>query len=52
MKRLLRVNTILGSIALLALLISIAIGINAGEPTKNIRIIYTNDTLSYVDPCG
>ncbi len=24
----------------------------AGEPPKTIRIIYTNDTLGYIEPCG
>ena len=29
-----------------------AVGINAGEPPKKIRIIYTTDTLGWLEPCG
>ncbi|MEN6356735.1 MAG: hypothetical protein ABFD83_06590 [Armatimonadota bacterium] len=37
-----------------ALLIAalVSVGINAGEQTKSIRIIYTNDLLGYTEPCG
>lgn len=52
MKNLFRLNKIFVGIALLVMLVSVAMGINASETTKNIRIIYTNDTSGYVDPCG
>jgi len=29
-----------------------ALGINAGETPKKIRVIYTNDTLGNLAPCG
>jgi hypothetical protein len=30
----------------------LAVAINAGETPKQVRIIYTNDTLGYLEPCG
>ena len=42
-------------VALLVLIGGIAVGsiaLRASDPAKNIRIIYTNDTLGYLEPCG
>lgn len=39
-------------VALLIGLTAAAIGLNAGEPAKTVRIIYTNDTLGNAEPCG
>lgn len=51
MKRFLRANAFVCSIALVAGLVW-AIATNAGETPKKVRIIYTNDTLGYLEPCG
>ena len=32
--------------------VAASIGIHAGVGPKKIRVIYTNDTLGYLDPCG
>ena len=47
-----RMNILLLGIALIVAIVCAAVGINAGDTTKKIRIIYTNDTLGYVEPCG
>lgn len=47
-----RRNALVWGALLLAAILSITIGINASETPKKIRIIYTNDTLGVLDPCG
>lgn len=39
-------------VALLAAITVGAIRINAGEMTKKIRVLYTDDTMGYWQPCG
>ncbi len=37
----------------LVLIVAVAaVAINAAEPPKKIRIIYTGETLGYYEPCG
>ncbi len=38
--------------AFLLLGLAWALSINAGETTKTVRIIYTNDTMGYLEGCG
>jgi|GEM_PF-3600740 hypothetical protein len=44
----------IGLVALSILLVSglLVIATVAGQTSKVIRIIYTNDTLGYIEPCG
>ncbi len=51
MRRLIRANAVVCSVALIVGLVW-ALAINAGEAPKHVRIIYTNDTLGYLEPCG
>ncbi|MCE5198648.1 MAG: hypothetical protein ABFD54_01765 [Armatimonadota bacterium] len=37
---------------LIATLCVVAVRINAGVQPKSVRLIYTNDTLGYAEPCG
>ena len=46
------VNTTICGLVLAAAIAAVAVGINAAEAPKRIRIIYTGDMLGYVDPCG
>ena len=51
MTRLHRSTVLLCSFALVTALVW-AIGGNAGESPKKLRIIYTNDTQGQIEPCG
>ena len=51
MKRFPKANAVACSIVLVAGLMWTA-ATSAGETPKKIRIIYTNDTLGYLEPCG
>ena len=51
MKRFFRANAVVCCLALIAGLM-LSIGINAGETSKKVRVIFTNDTLGYLEPCG
>ena len=42
----------LGLAALVIGAIAASIGLHAGDVPKKIRVIYTNDTLGYLEPCG
>ncbi len=42
----------LGLAALAIGAIGTSIGLNAGDVPKKIRVIYSNDTLGYLEPCG
>ena len=42
----------LGMAALGAAMLAASLGLNAGPPAKKIRVIYTNDTMGYIEPCG
>ena len=42
----------LGLAALVIGVIAASLGLNAGVAPKRIRVIYTNDTLGYLEPCG
>jgi hypothetical protein len=46
-----RSTTLAYSVALAAGLVW-AVGGNAGEHPKKLRIIYTNDTQGMIEPCG
>lgn len=37
---------------LIAGVIAASIGLDAGVGPKKIRVIYSNDTLGYLEPCG
>lgn len=39
-------------IASVMALLAVSFGTGAQTPAKRIRVIYTNDTLGYVAPCG
>ena len=44
--------TRLGLAALVIGVVATSIGLNAGDVPKKIRVIYSNDTLGYLEPCG
>ena len=52
MVRMLPANAILRGMILAALLTAAVVVTGADRAVKNIRIIYTNDTVGYVEPCG
>ena len=39
-------------LALAAVLAGVAVGLVAGETPKSVRVIYTNDLLGNIEPCG
>jgi hypothetical protein len=43
---------ILGAIVLFAATVVVAVNTHAGENPTKLRIIYSNDMLGYVEPCG
>lgn len=42
----------LGLAVLLLGSIAASVALRAGDVPKKIRVIYTNDTLGYLEPCG
>jgi len=42
----------LGLAALVIGAFATSMGLNAGDVPKKIRVIYSNDTLGYLEPCG
>ncbi len=47
-----RRSLVLWGAVLISGLISTIIGINAGQEPKKVRVIYTNDTMGYLESCG
>lgn len=39
-------------LALVVAFAAASMRIQAGETTKKVRLIYSNDTLGYLEPCG
>ncbi|MCL5104982.1 MAG: hypothetical protein M1133_12830 [Armatimonadetes bacterium] len=52
MRRTLRASVVAVTMAVFAIAILAGVRIDAGQRAKSIRIIYTNDTMGYADPCG
>jgi 2',3'-cyclic-nucleotide 2'-phosphodiesterase (5'-nucleotidase family) len=42
----------LGLAVLVFSAIAVSVALRAGDPPTKIRIIHTNDTLGYLEPCG
>ncbi|MCL5105277.1 MAG: hypothetical protein M1133_14365 [Armatimonadetes bacterium] len=52
MRRGLRVSALVVTAVVLAAAIPAGVGTHAGQTAKTIRVLYTNDTMGYADPCG